>query len=360
MKIINPPEYIEEVNYQNAIDKYLIQLEIIQDDVIAVYQMGSVGTPGLSDIDLIVVVKDDFKPENSTYLSAKAIDNRLFLHDPIIIPKSICSVFPYVFHATSLNILYGVDCIADFSSQSKLEIESLSLCYLIDIISMRLLQFAKTKSTGVFDQRAWATRIWSVTHSYNIMKSIGLSLPSDAEFMLDELFLFRKNWNEKHTFDKRLLLKTYETSLLLFLKIIEQAISTYKSMNGKELNLYFETMKVLSSKDISTPRFICKKHTIFGVSFFVYKCYHNILYSCHLSGYGFLNLTDRLDDNLKEHFNIMKKRRKVIESHKIWLNKHTPNTDSLAGNLGVLQTWKKSYKKNILSILFRTLDKLRK
>lgn len=358
MKIINPPEYIEKSVYQNAINKYLTQLEKIKDEVIAIYQMGSIGAPGLSDIDLIVVVKDDFKPENSFNLSTKAIDDRLYLHDPIIIPKSICNYFPYIFYATNLNILYGVDCISKYSSQSKLEIESLSLCYLIDIINMRLLQFSITKSMGVFDQRIWATRIWSVTHSYKIMKSLGLELPSDAEIMLDEILSFRKNWNEKHTYDQKLLLKTYKTSLSLFTKIMEQALSKYESMNGKELNLYFETMKVLLSKDVSTPNFITKKHRIFGVSFFVHKCYQNILYSCHLNGYGFLNLTEKVNHNLKEHFKIMQKRRQIIESHKLWLYKHLPETDSLAGNLGVLQTWKKSYKRNLISFLFMAFDKL--
>lgn len=58
----------------------------------AVYQMGSTSAPGISDIDLIVIVADSFRGHIGQALSQQAIDERdayLFCHPPLHLTESL-------------------------------------------------------------------------------------------------------------------------------------------------------------------------------------------------------------------------------------------------------------------------------
>jgi len=58
--VTNPPQRLLLEEYDNEIDKYIDRASSV-DGLLGVMSMGSVGAPGLSDIDLICVVSDDLK-----------------------------------------------------------------------------------------------------------------------------------------------------------------------------------------------------------------------------------------------------------------------------------------------------------
>tara|TARA_R110002111_G_scaffold261897_1_gene336135 strand:+ start:1848 stop:2807 length:960 start_codon:yes stop_codon:yes gene_type:complete len=79
MKIINIPIKYSIVDYKNAINKqvdYFSKLEGVK----SIYQIGGVSTPGVSDIDLVVVFKNGYKYDLNPKVNNDDIGNYLFTH----------------------------------------------------------------------------------------------------------------------------------------------------------------------------------------------------------------------------------------------------------------------------------------
>jgi hypothetical protein len=57
MKIINQPRFLQKEAYDEELDLYLQKVDVAEG-LVSVMTMGSVGAPGLSDLDLICVVDD--------------------------------------------------------------------------------------------------------------------------------------------------------------------------------------------------------------------------------------------------------------------------------------------------------------
>jgi len=78
---------------------------------VAVYQVGNVNYPGLSDLDLLVVIEDR-KMDNAQYFSVyrrlPKLFHDLFLHEPFILPKKCLAVLRFTSHARR-QLLYGQD-----------------------------------------------------------------------------------------------------------------------------------------------------------------------------------------------------------------------------------------------------------
>lgn len=87
-------------DYKEAISNYIALLKK-SDDIIGIYQIGSIKTLGISDIDLVIVLKDSLNKFNFLDYSIKNLskkDQYLFMHEPFIINYShlenIKSLFP--------------------------------------------------------------------------------------------------------------------------------------------------------------------------------------------------------------------------------------------------------------------------
>ena len=99
-------------DYQTALDRYLKQVTKIKT-VKAVFQFGRFGSnsaPGLSDIDLVIVVDDKITHQEISALSIHNLsedDREIFLHDPVVVTEESSAV---VFETTGIEnftVLYG-------------------------------------------------------------------------------------------------------------------------------------------------------------------------------------------------------------------------------------------------------------
>ena len=81
MHIYNEPYYVPPERYQNAIDNAvsLLRQEV---GVRSIYQLGSAGTPGISDIDLLVVFEDGIASSLNVLDELSKEDRYLFTHVP--------------------------------------------------------------------------------------------------------------------------------------------------------------------------------------------------------------------------------------------------------------------------------------
>jgi hypothetical protein len=99
-------------DYQTALDRYLKQVTKI-NAVKAVFQFGRFGAnsvPGLSDIDLVLVVDEKITHKEMSALSIHNLsedDREIFLHDPVVVTEELSAI---VFETTGVEtfcVLYG-------------------------------------------------------------------------------------------------------------------------------------------------------------------------------------------------------------------------------------------------------------
>ncbi len=57
MRFFDHPRYIEPAIYESAVER-VVESTVSDNDILAVYQVGSISTPGISDVDLLVVSAD--------------------------------------------------------------------------------------------------------------------------------------------------------------------------------------------------------------------------------------------------------------------------------------------------------------
>lgn len=106
MRIVDFPQKYHEDAYHQAIGKQVDELSKISG-VKSIYQIGGISTPGISDIDLVVVFEDGFKYNFNPKLNNDNIGNYLFTHglygaSETYFKESLKYTF---FH--NFNLLYG-------------------------------------------------------------------------------------------------------------------------------------------------------------------------------------------------------------------------------------------------------------
>lgn len=98
MNVVDLPQAAPRELYEEAIARYV---KMVRGRAIAVYRVGNVHYPGLSDIDLLVVV-DRKSLDGRYYFSAiQRLPRRflrLFLHEPFVLPASSAEVMQHTTH----------------------------------------------------------------------------------------------------------------------------------------------------------------------------------------------------------------------------------------------------------------------
>lgn len=115
MKIVDLPRPAPAALYGAAILQYV---RAIRSRAIAIYQVGNVRFPGLSDIDVLVVT-DSAAADNRYFFSAFARlpqrYERLFLHEPFIVPANSARIVSHTSHSGA-RLLAGRDVLAPWLS----------------------------------------------------------------------------------------------------------------------------------------------------------------------------------------------------------------------------------------------------
>lgn len=233
-KIIDPPQYIPEDTYRTYIEKYIRIAKKVKG-VIAIYQMGSVSTPGISDIDLIVIVEQKFNPYEYQKLSVKnvfkedSIANYLFIHDVIVIDSESFKDMEYINYSSNLKLLYGEELSVNKVSEEEKKI--LGFAISIDFLIMRLHQFEYLNKNNIFLLRGNMVRASSLRHTATIAKNLGLDFDTS---ILEETKKIRDNWFE--TKDENSLIEYYHNSITFFNDIVLHLNQYF----NKEILLYNE------------------------------------------------------------------------------------------------------------------------
>lgn len=77
-------------SYDEAITTYINNVK--ENNVVeSIYQISDIKAPGISDIDFVVVIKDNASPQDVHALSINNIDawRGMFLHEPIVVSRQV-------------------------------------------------------------------------------------------------------------------------------------------------------------------------------------------------------------------------------------------------------------------------------
>lgn len=84
------PRRLETQDYEKTVQKYLSK--VINGDVVCIQQIGSVSAPGISDTDLIVVLKNEINKAQSDRYSMDGMDENeryVMMHNVFVIPEAL-------------------------------------------------------------------------------------------------------------------------------------------------------------------------------------------------------------------------------------------------------------------------------
>ena len=341
MRIVNQPRFLPVGAYDDELEHYLQRVNGVRG-LLSVMTMGSVGAPGLSDLDIICVVEEQVRAKEMPGLdiSARARERGIFIHGPIVVPESLVGELNYIFPISSLQDRWGEPLAQRVKSPAEEEQTALALVYLVDFTFSRLLQHSIVKTSRVLDKRGWLTRLWSLTHSEKLCNSAGIVLQPHWIQLLRDIRSVRDRWNSGDDCSDRQFLNLYRR-----LEIVHRQL-LLETLKGEALQLEIRKpdgpvkfrkgfRHIICRKEVGVPQVI---HHPTGLWNSVTKInYHTIHappeYALRLAHYGFSTPeTEHLSNGV--HGEILKKRARLVKEHVSFLNR-SGIMFSLRGNLGL-------------------------
>ena len=247
--------------YQETREYFLKLCETIPQ-IISVYEFGSVGCPGLSDLDLLVIFDDELSgiPSQLMINSMQQKYAEVFNHNPIFISESSLSMFGAIFPLFHCKRIFGKDQTIKLTTEFDTVVQ-LSLFTFINVLKYPRDIIYLVKQNKL----RWKTLLAylnSFKHVAKAFELLNLTVPLSIQKCLQLNDYIRTNFQEnKISIDdlKDALLLMLEGStdmILVFDKIWAEAIPELKDMYGTvEKNKYYEqVLNSLTSKGTTYPK----------------------------------------------------------------------------------------------------------
>ena len=217
MHFLDKPQPEKVETYHQAVD-FLLNRIIKINGVVAVYQFGNITTPGISDIDLLVIFKDNI------FLDFNAFDNyplkfrKLFTHDLDAMALSFCKRTSRYASWNNIQCLWGQDgLLGHFETASEEEIRQLKIQIALEYLVTNYVDLTVQLTYDIIKLRAFFQHLKGLHYdleylgynSGNIYEKIQIlrgwikdwfiKVPSEKEIsnwakcFYDEYFIFLKS-----------------------------------------------------------------------------------------------------------------------------------------------------------------------
>ena len=100
------PKRLDKGSYTYAIQK-VTDILSNQEGIVSVYQIGNVSTPGISDIDMLVVFEDGCRVPGNMLSNLRGVERYLFVHGLYGVPLSLFSKVKKYFFLNNYSLLFG-------------------------------------------------------------------------------------------------------------------------------------------------------------------------------------------------------------------------------------------------------------
>ena len=341
MRIVNQPRFLPVEAYADELEHYLQRVNGVRG-LLSVMTMGSVGAPGLSDMDIICVVEEQVRAREMPGLdiSAGAREREIFIHGPIVVPEPLVGELNYIFPISTLQNHWGEPLAQMVKPPAEEEHAALALVYLVDFTLSRLLQHSVVKTSGVLDKRGWLTRLWSLTHSERLCNSAGIVLQPHWVRLLRDIRSVRDRWNSGDGCSDSQFLNLYRRLEIVHRQLLSATLKREASLlgirvPGGPVRFRRGFRRVICRKEAGVPLVV---HHPAGLWSSVTRInYHTIHappeYALRLAHYGF-GTPETVPLSNGVHGEILKKRARLVKEHVSFLNR-SGITFSLRGNLGL-------------------------
>lgn len=216
----------------NEIIEYLMRFHEIK----AVYQFGTNASPGISDIDLIIILNDDSAPNRLAKINFYPFQkdtNSLFIHPPLLFNEmnftNINILYPHL--KTHLRRINGKPVRIELFSKQQQKLSETALFTDLSIL-LYSKDFIREILSQRIDVRYILCRLSSFGHTLRMFRKITKERKSEWEDFADASHNLKKNWfNDPQ--ESLLHLKEY---LLQTIKFNEQIIFDFALYLQKEFN----------------------------------------------------------------------------------------------------------------------------
>ena len=234
MKFQNVTGSINSVNlskYDELIKFYVNQVKKV-DGVKSIIQMGSFTTPGLSDIDIIVIV-DDISPPKWDDISMlqllKSMEGfEVIAHDIFIYPESLSKYIEALYYVDRKIILYG-DGIGGLLAEK--EIQDLKLHLSFEHTTHSLEALVNLTSLPSVNIRQILLFFSTLRHTYRLLQSFNLISKKDCKLKVQQIELLRTNSLDNKS--DKFKLELNEMIIPSFMALFESIILLGNQLNYK-------------------------------------------------------------------------------------------------------------------------------
>jgi hypothetical protein len=160
--------------YEEEIGRYAENLKQ-NESVVSVYRAGSIKYPGLSDIDIVIVLKDECTFPFAEY-SVLTTEKRkyLFLHEPFVVPESLASSMAVLYPLQNAQCIWG----KRFAFRKPTREEQLHF-FIQEYVKGYMFWAARKIRSGVIDSRSIFPELHAVCYSLRVFHSVtGFSSPA--------------------------------------------------------------------------------------------------------------------------------------------------------------------------------------
>ena len=178
--------------YDKLILKYVNIVKKVKG-VVSIIQIGSFSAPGLSDIDIIVIVDDNDPPKWKDISILKILGQEegaeVIAHDVFVYPKSIAKYIEGLFYLDRKKVLFGDD-IGEYMTEEKINDLKLILTYeytvhrLESLIAMLSIKKNHIRSILLF--------ISTLRHTYKLLSDFNIISVEESEQKIIEIEVLRK------------------------------------------------------------------------------------------------------------------------------------------------------------------------
>jgi hypothetical protein len=189
MHLIDLPKYYPESTYLKLIDK-IIGNHKNYDEISMIYQIGSISTPGISDIDLIFVFKDncDFKINIKKYILKK--ENYLLSHNPFGIPEKYVKDISGINMFSNFKLLYEKEYNKNLIAKDNRINDAIKIQTALEYLLKIFISLSIQNELRTFKVRSLLLEIKALKYDFEILENTSNELMKCFNNLLD----LRENW----------------------------------------------------------------------------------------------------------------------------------------------------------------------
>lgn len=231
MVFIDYPRYYPIFEYENTIAKMVDSLRSI-DGIVAIYQLGSVGQSGISDIDLLAVIKDSvsYASDPRETLNKKEkyfISHGLYGLSEAHVPGA--KKFGFFFQP---KLLWGKDLFGQYVPQlEKNELDILKIQIALEFLLKMYINTVVEQTYGIIKVRALLLQAKALLMDLDLLNIEECRLRE----MLKKILEWRKNWFDSPPSKKMIIswINEFQKELPFFLGELLQKHTFYLEFNNK-------------------------------------------------------------------------------------------------------------------------------